>query len=171
MLALAAGSAGPLGKAGAFVASVWASLPIGGRIAVIVVAAALLLWLLGLLRRRLGRARRRTLLWIFSAVSLASAAGLGWWAHNLPEPRGSYFVMWHQLVRVGAALGATGFVLGTLGLMVPWMLNRLERVGFVNFVAVRHVRLVVGDDEQHPARLQPLPGPVQQRDLLRVGDL
>jgi lipoprotein-releasing system permease protein len=66
--------------------------------------------------------------------------GLGSWALTLPDRRGSYFVLWHQLVRVGAALGATFFVVGFMLLALPWILDRLEGKSFVSYIAARHVR-------------------------------
>ena len=137
---VAAAHSGPWATLLEVLASLWARAGMAGRIAAIVLGAALLLWVIVLGLRRLGRARRRTLLWGFTIVSLVGAAGMAWWSYQLPQPRGSYFVMWHQLVRVGAALGATALVMGSIGLLMPWGLDRLERAGFVNFVAVRHVR-------------------------------
>src|SRR5690606_30453579 len=68
------------------------------------------------------------------------AIGFGIWTQLLPEPRGSYFVLWHQLVRVAAALFTTGFILLAVLLFIPWFFARLERRGATLFVAVRHVR-------------------------------
>jgi lipoprotein-releasing system permease protein len=118
----------------------WSAIGLYGRIAVIGVAVALVIWLLVKGLRRLGRRGRRSLLSGVTVVSFVAAAGLGGWAFALPEPRGSYFVLWHQIVRVGAALGATGFVVGFMGLAMPWVLNALEGRGFTSFVAARHVR-------------------------------
>jgi lipoprotein-releasing system permease protein len=132
-----------LGKAvasGGLVARVWTAAGIGGHIAVIGLGVLFLVYLTFRLLRRLGRARLWTLLWTVTAVSLFAAVGLGLWARALPEPRGSYFVLWHQLVRVGAAFGATLFVVGALGLLMPAFLNLLEGMGFTSFVATRHVR-------------------------------
>jgi lipoprotein-releasing system permease protein len=83
---------------------------------------------------------RRALLGGMTAFGLIGFVGLGAWALRLPELRGSYFVLWHQLVRVGAALSGTIFVFGTLALLLPWLLDRSEGRGFVPFVASRHVR-------------------------------
>ena len=104
------------------------------------VVAAALLWLVvrGLIR--LGRGGRRSLLWGLTGACFFGFAGLGWWARVLPEQRGMSFVMWHQLVRAGAALTATGFVIGFLALALPPLFNRFERMGFVSFLAIRHVR-------------------------------
>jgi lipoprotein-releasing system permease protein len=132
-------AAAPTG-AGGILWRLWESLGLAGRIAVVVLAVGLLLWLVGWGLRRLGKGGRRGLLWGFTGLNLAAAVGLAIWARTFPEPRGSSFILWHQVVRVGAALSGTGFVVGFLGLLLPWMLTRMEGVGFVNFVAVRHVR-------------------------------
>jgi len=67
------------------------------------------------------------------------ALGFGTWTQLLPDPK-SYFVLWHQLVRVGAALSTTGFILLGVLLFIPWFFQRLERRGATLLVAVRHVR-------------------------------
>jgi lipoprotein-releasing system permease protein len=119
---------------------VWLKLGIYGRIAVIGIAVILLIWLVVALLRRIGRTWRRGLLYGFTGLCVIGTAVLGGWSVRLPEPGGSYFVLWHQLVRVGAALSATGFVVGLIFVALPLVLNRLERWRFVSFVAVRHVR-------------------------------
>jgi lipoprotein-releasing system permease protein len=119
---------------------VWLKLGIYGRIAVIGIAVILLIWLLVALIRRIGRTWRRGLLYGFTGLCVAGTAVLGTWSVRLPEPGGSYFVLWHQVVRVGAAISATGFVVGLIFVVLPLVLNRLERWRFVSFVAVRHVR-------------------------------
>ncbi|MCA9626312.1 MAG: ABC transporter permease [Myxococcales bacterium] len=68
------------------------------------------------------------------------AAGLGTVTLFLPEEQGRFFVWWHQLVRGAAALCLTFFCLGGLGLLVPRLLNTVERSGFVGYIAARHVR-------------------------------
>jgi lipoprotein-releasing system permease protein len=118
----------------------WTWIGTGGRIALIGLAGAVVVWLLVLGLRRLGRGGRRSLLWGLTGLCFVGFAVLGSWSILLPEHRGSYFVMWHQLVRIGAALSATGFVLGALALLMPWLFNRFEGVGFVSFLATRHVR-------------------------------
>jgi len=65
---------------------------------------------------------------------------LGVWAYTLPEPERVSFVLSHQIVRVGAALFGTLAMLSVMSLTLPWALDRLERRGFVSFVAARHVR-------------------------------
>ncbi len=115
-----------------------AGLP--GRIALIAIGAVLLAWGIVASIRRLGYAHRRSLLIGLTVVSLAGMLGLGGWSSRLPEPGGSYFVLWHQIVRVGAALSATGFVIGFISLALPLVLDVLENWRFGTFVAVRHVR-------------------------------
>jgi lipoprotein-releasing system permease protein len=118
----------------------WTWIGMGGRIALVGLAAALVIWLLVLGLRRLGRGGRRSLLRGLTGFCLVGFAVLGSWSLMLPQHRGSYFVMWHQFVRIGAALSATGFMLGSLALLLPWLFNRFEGVGFVSFLATRHVR-------------------------------
>jgi lipoprotein-releasing system permease protein len=129
-----------LGRSGGLLARAWEAIGIGGKLAIVGFGVLLLLYLMYRVLRRLGRARLEMVLWIVTMFGLVSAAVLGWWAYRLPEPRGSYFVLWHQVVRVGAALGATAFWFGVMGLLLPSVLNRLEGWGFTNFMAVRHVR-------------------------------
>jgi lipoprotein-releasing system permease protein len=120
---------------------IFAALGLYGKIALIGLLVAIVIAAIVIGLRRLGRTGRRSLLWGLTAVSLVALIGLGGWAaFFLPEMRGSYFVFWHQLVRVGAALGATGFVVGFMGLAMPVVLNALEGRGFTSFVAARHVR-------------------------------
>ncbi|HEX7671077.1 MAG TPA: ABC transporter permease [Polyangiaceae bacterium] len=121
-------------------AKVWGAIGIYGRIAVVGIAVVVVLWALFLGIRRLGRAGRRSLLIGFTISALLGTVGLGFWSSKLPEPGGTYFVLWHQVVRVGAALSATGFVLGFSGLSLPWMFDALEQWQFGSLVAVRHVR-------------------------------
>lgn len=118
----------------------WGAIGLYGRIAVIGVAVVLVLWGVFIGLRRLGRAGRRALLTALTIASLVGTVTLGLWSARLPEPGGSYFVLWHQVVRVGAALSATGLVLGFLGLILPWVFDQLEGWRFVGFVAARHVR-------------------------------
>jgi len=121
-------------------ARLWLGGGTPGRIALIGTAALLvgsLVWLL--VRRALRKGGRNLLRWI-TVVSFVLVAGLGVWVKRLPEPRGSSFVLWHQLVRVGAALSGTAFVVCFMVLAVPWLMDRFEGRGFVAFVAARHVR-------------------------------
>ena len=119
---------------------VWASVGMSGRIALIGAAALLvgaLIWFL--IRRALRKGGKNLLRWI-TALSFVLLAGLGGWVKRLPEPRGASFILWHQVVRVGAALSGTAFVVCFMVLAVPWLMDRFEGRGFVAFVAARHVR-------------------------------
>jgi lipoprotein-releasing system permease protein len=121
----------------------WTALSALDRLAIAaaaVVLLALILWGIATGLRRLGQVGRRKLLQVVTALSFAVATVFGWWALSLPEPRGSYFILWHQLVRVAAALGATLFVVGAMALSLPAALNLLEGRGFIPYVAARHVR-------------------------------
>ena len=66
----------------------------------------------------------RSLIWrvpLYGATGLCLLGflGLGAWSMRLPELRGSDFVLWHQIVRVGAALCGTGFAFGTMMMLLP----------------------------------------------------
>ncbi|MFO7180030.1 MAG: ABC transporter permease [Pseudomonadota bacterium] len=128
------------GEAPSLFDRVWAALGTPGRIGFGVVLGVLVVWLLVLGIRRLGRGGRRSLLIGITGFSFLGLLLLGAFAFRLPEQRGSYFVLWHQIVRVGAVLSGVGFVVGTMALAVPWVLDRVEGRGFVSFVAARHVR-------------------------------
>jgi lipoprotein-releasing system permease protein len=118
----------------------WGAIGLWGRFAVIGAVIAIVIWVIAVALRRLGKRGRRSVLWGITGLSFIGVVGLGTWALKLPEPRGSYFVLWHQIVRVGAALSSTAFVIGFMALALPWVLNRVEGGGFVPFVAARHVR-------------------------------
>jgi len=125
---------------GRLLARLWFGGGTPGRIALVGAAALVmgsLIWLL--IRRALRKGGRNLLRWI-TAVSFVLVAGLGVWVKRLPEPRGSSFILWHQIVRVGAALSGTAFVVCFMVLAVPWLMDRFEGRGFVAFVAARHVR-------------------------------
>lgn len=93
-----------------------------------------------LVLRALGPTGRRYLFWGMTGLGLIGGIVFGWWTLNLPELQGSHFVLWHQLVRVGAAGSATLFAFGTMCLVVPHFLNALEGRSFVGQVAARYVR-------------------------------
>jgi lipoprotein-releasing system permease protein len=118
----------------------WAKLGVYGRLGVIGLFIVVLLWGVVALLRRLGRSGRRGVLAGFTGLCFLGTAFLGNWSFRLPEPGGSYFVLWHQIVRIGAAISATGAVVGMIFLTLPYVLNRLENWRFVSFIAVRHVR-------------------------------
>jgi len=119
---------------------VWASVGMPGRIALIGAAVLLVGSLLWFLIRRALRKGGKTLLRWLTALSFVLLVGLGGWVKRLPEPRGASFILWHQIVRVGAALSGTAFVVCFMVLAVPWLMDRFEGRGFVAFVAARHVR-------------------------------
>lgn len=121
-------------------ARVWYAGGFAGRIGLIGVAVLIFGGVLSLLvRRALRRGGLNLLRWV-AGVTFSLLLGLGYWASRLPEPRGSSFILWHQFVRVGAALSGTVFVVCFMILAVPWLMDRFEGRGFVTFVAIRHVR-------------------------------
>jgi lipoprotein-releasing system permease protein len=115
---------------------VWASLGGAARIGLAGVLAALGLVLLYLLVRFLVRAGGL----VTTAFLFVLAVGLGFWAATLPQPVGSYFVLWHQVVRVAAVVSTTAFTFAFVMQAAPRALGALANAGFVPFVAVRHVR-------------------------------
>jgi lipoprotein-releasing system permease protein len=119
---------------------IWAIAQSYGRAALVVCVllgiGALVIYLI----RRFGPGGARSVFWGIAVLSLIGLLGFGTWCALLPVAHGTYFVLWHQLVRVGAALSATGFVIGVMLLAVPYGLNLFENRGFVAYVAARHVR-------------------------------
>lgn len=118
----------------------WFSLGPGQQIGVAALAFVVLLVGVFLLVRRLRIAGLRGVMVGLAVFLGLGAIGFGAWTQYLPEPKGSYFVLWHQLVRVGAAVFTTAFILATVLLFIPWIFTRLERRGATLLVAVRHVR-------------------------------
>ncbi len=129
-----------LASIGAELATLWGGLAVSWRMVLIGIGAAVVLALIVLVLRLLGAVGRRYALRMLTAVAFIGAVGFGWWTQNLPELRGTHFVLWHQLVRVGAALCAAAFVLGGMVILLPKILNVLERRGFVSQVATRYIR-------------------------------
>jgi len=126
---------------GPLLARLWLGGGIPGRIALVGTLISVLgglIWRF-LIRRALRKGGKNLLRWL-TAVSFVLLVGLGTWVKRLPEPRGSSFILWHQIVRVGAALSGTAFVVCFMVLAVPWLMDRFEGRGFVAFVAARHVR-------------------------------
>jgi lipoprotein-releasing system permease protein len=119
---------------------IWDGMVLWQRIALSGVAVLLLIAIAWLFLRMALRGRFRALLLWFTLANLALVAGLGTWAVNLPDPKGTYFVLWHQIVRVGAVLSGAGFLVGFMALAVPVVLDRFEGRSFVPFIAARHVR-------------------------------
>ena len=121
----------------------WGTLNPRLQIGVSIAAALLLLALCFFVSRRLAArasSGRQRWLVVLSSWSVVLAVALGVWAYCLPEPERVSFVLSHQIVRVGAALFGTLATLTVMSLALPWALDRLERRGFVGFVAARHVR-------------------------------
>lgn len=127
-----------------WLAKLWLGLGMYGRIGVVLLGLILLgvLVFFGLrwLSRRLGPKLWQGLLTIFTLSSLLALIGFGVYAMQLPSQKGAVFVLEHQLIRIGAVLGGMGFVVGVSVLLVPVLLDLLERGGFVAFVSARHVR-------------------------------
>ena len=129
-----------VGETPGLVEQAWRAIGLGGRLALIALVAVLVIWGVVVGLRRLGKAGRRALLLGLTVLFLVAFLGLGGFALRLPASEGTYFVLWHQVVRVGAVLSATAFVVAFMSLAIPWLLDRFEGRGFVPFVAVRHVR-------------------------------
>ncbi|HEY6078124.1 MAG TPA: ABC transporter permease [Polyangiaceae bacterium] len=122
----------------------WAALGIYGRIGVVLLGVglvgALVFFGMRALSRRVGPQLWRWLLRIFTGLMLVGVIGLGLWTRVLPENKGTVFVLWHQLVRIGTVVCGMGLVVGFLALAVPFVLDTLERGSFTWFVSARHVR-------------------------------
>lgn len=118
----------------------WLGLGPGQQIGLAAAAFVLLLVGVFLLVRRLRIAGLRGVMVGLAVFLGLGAVAFGAWTQYLPEPKGSYFVLWHQLVRVGAAVFTTAFILATVLLFIPWIFTRLEKRGATLLVAVRHVR-------------------------------
>jgi lipoprotein-releasing system permease protein len=97
-----------------------------------------ILWLLlrGFYRRGGWRGVLRALVGLDALLFL----GLLFWVLRLPPQKGSVFILWQQVVRVGAILSGTALVIGLLSTALPLVLNAIERGSFIPFVAARHVR-------------------------------
>jgi lipoprotein-releasing system permease protein len=119
---------------------IWALVQSYGRAALFVCAALAICAVVIYLIRRFGPGGARSVFWGIAILSLIGLLGFGTWCALLPVAHGTYFVLWHQLVRVGAALSAMFFVIGVMLLAVPYFLNIFENRGFVAYVAARHVR-------------------------------
>lgn len=122
------------------VIAVWGALALGYKIAVIGLLTGLVIWGIVKLLIRMGRSGRRYLLTGSTVVFLVAALGFSTWSFTLPEPVGTYFVLWHQIIRVGAAVFTTLFIITAMGLAIPIVLNRIEGGKAVGFIAARHVR-------------------------------
>ena len=121
----------------------WSALPLVPRLGLAGAAGLAFLVAVYLITRRLARRARKgrqRVLVVLSCLSVMLTLLFGVWAYTLPEPERVSFVLADQIVRVCAALFGTISVLTVMVLALPWVLDRLERQGFVNFVAARHVR-------------------------------
>src|SRR5690606_39609666 len=108
------------------VMNAWHGSALGYKIAAIGVLAALLIWGVTKVLVRIGRSGRRHLLVACTALFLVAAIVFGSWSFRLPEPVGTYFVLWHQVVRVCAAVSTTLFIISSMVLAIPVILNRIE---------------------------------------------
>ena len=85
--------------------------------------------------------RHRKALLLISTLLTGSAFGvMTFVAFRLPKPRGTYFVLEHEVLRIAALLSGVLFLLGILSLLLPIVLNVLEGRSLVSFVGARHVR-------------------------------
>jgi lipoprotein-releasing system permease protein len=121
-------------------ARIVASLGLWPRIALFGLVALGLVVLVVWGMKQLSRGRWRSLMSGITSVCFVGFAVFGFWAVRLPTPRGTYFVLWHQLVRVAAVVTGMGFILGMLALFIPRAFDRFEGQSFVPFIAARHVR-------------------------------
>jgi len=122
------------------IVEIWEKLGLWPRIALFALLAfglvAAGLWM----ARQVGRGHWRRLAGVLTALCLLSALSFGAWTLRLPTPRGTYFVLWHQFVRVAAVLSGMGFIMGAMALLIPKAFDRFEGRSFIPFVAARHVR-------------------------------
>jgi hypothetical protein len=88
--------------------------------------------------------RRHVFLRVLAGSSAVACAVLWWIVGRLPDARGG--LLRHlapgRAPGGGASLGTTVLLVGLV--LLPWVLDRLERRGFFSFVAVRHVRATPG---------------------------
>ena len=128
------------GERPAFFVRLWESLGLWPRIALFGLVALGLVVLVVWALKQLNRGRWRNLMAGITTVCLAAFTVFGFWAARLPTPRGTYFVLWHQIVRVAAVVTGMGFILGAMALLIPRVFDRFEGQSFVPFIAARHVR-------------------------------
>jgi lipoprotein-releasing system permease protein len=147
MLAPASSRGGPgsrhtiiSGQAQPWLIRFWDSLGLWPRLALAGLALLLLVVLVVWIFRQLSRGRWRRIVGGFTVFSGLAFAAFGFWTTRLPTPRGTYFELWHQVVRVAAVLSGMGFVLGAMALLIPKIFDRFEGQSFVPFIAARHVR-------------------------------
>ncbi|WP_394826456.1 FtsX-like permease family protein [Pendulispora albinea] len=82
---------------------------------------------------------RRYLRIIFVTL-LAVFAVLTAWIRTLPTLRGSAWSLKDTILRAGAIVSSVTAILIGLALLLPYVLDRLERRGFSSFVGARHIR-------------------------------
>jgi lipoprotein-releasing system permease protein len=121
-------------------AAFWESLALWARIGLVALLALVVVGVVIWVIRQFGRGHWRRVAGALTTFCLLSALTFGFWTLRLPTPRGTYFVLWHQFVRVAAVLSGVGFVLGAMALLIPKAFDRFEGRSFVPFVAARHVR-------------------------------
>ncbi|HMA96953.1 MAG TPA: ABC transporter permease, partial [Polyangiaceae bacterium] len=126
----------PVGK----LEALWMRIGIRGQIAIAALVAIVLIWLIHRIWVRLGRAGRRGLIVGAIGFLALSFAIFATWTLKLPPPKGSVFILWHQIVRIGAVLSGTSLLISGMLLLLPRVLNLIEGKGFLSFVAARHVR-------------------------------
>jgi lipoprotein-releasing system permease protein len=117
----------------------WQSLTRADRVVIAALLVLLLAWGFLVFSRHLGKGWRRVLSTTTGTTALLVAT-LSWWAHRLPQSKTGVFILWHQLVRAGAVVCGVTCLFGLMGLLLPKVLDYIERRGFVSFVAARHVR-------------------------------
>lgn len=116
------------------------ALPEVAIVAIIGALFVLVLFVVGLVAyRALGRGKRGAL-GSTTVVSLLSTVVLGAASLMSPEDAFGRFRLADQLIRGAAALSALVLTLAALALLVPRVLNFLERGDAVAFIAARHVR-------------------------------
>lgn len=86
------------------------------------------------------RRNRRPLLAGVSVLAGITFAVLTWISKTLPQPRGVHYVWQHEIVRLVALVSGVVFLLGSMAMVLPIVLNMLEGRSFVSLVSARHVR-------------------------------
>lgn len=83
---------------------------------------------------------RTALVGVPTAVFSASFVILTAIVSRLPKPRGSVYVLSHEVLRLLALVSGVLMLLGLLTMLLPAILNVLEGRSFISFVSARHVR-------------------------------
>ena len=132
-------SAGVRQRSSSTFGALWQSLSRLDRIVIGVLIALVSVWFIVAFSRHLGKGLRRVLATITGTTALCLAS-LCYWAYRLPQSKTGVFILWHQIVRGSAVMSAVLCLFGIMGLLLPKVLDAIERRGFVSFVAARHVR-------------------------------